>query len=96
MSLQKWVSSDDLFDQVLTRAHYRDRAFLGKNCLRLASAGLTVTTATTAALTTAGGLLSLISGLGAVVLATGVTVTESCVTRIFQLQVFQYKFPILN
>lgn len=43
--------------------------------LRLASAGLAVTTATTAA--TAGGLSSLVSGLLAVVVAAGVAVTES-------------------
>jgi hypothetical protein len=46
--------------------------------LRLASAGLAVTTATVAA-AGAGGLLGLIGGLLAVVGAAGVAVTESCI-----------------
>jgi hypothetical protein len=64
--------------------------FIWRGCLRLASAGLTVTTGAT--LTTASGLLGLIGGLGAVVLATGVAVLKGCVTRMYQLQVFFFAY----
>lgn len=86
------LSSDDFCSNCKRSSRSCSHCFTRRGRLRLASAGLTVTTGAT--LTTASGLLGLIGGLGAVVLATGVAVTESCVTRIYQLQAIFILMPL--